>query len=429
MGYYMPWNSGRWVCRSFGFSWCFLLCVLGFLGAGCNRQKPQQTKKDSGPIDVQIAEVSTRHIQRVVESVGTLYPFDEVIVSAEVDGRADQVNFDLGDQVKPGDVLVHISEEEQRYVVAQNEAQLRQSLERLGLKNENDKVTNIEETPEVRRARADLLEAQQRHRRQRDLTDQGIGAQADFDQTVARLQAMQAAYDATLNQTRNLIQEVERFKAILEQQRKRLRDTSVRAPFAGAVKERQVTMGQYVRANTPLFALVKINPVRLRLEVPERMAPWVKESQNVDVWVEAFADHRFTGRVSRISPTVDQSKRTFIVEALIDNPEGALKPGSYARARLVTQKTDEVRLVPASAVNYVLGTNKTYLVKGDTIEARDVKIGDRFEGEIEILEGLQGGEQVAASQLNRLDTGTKVRVRRNSERHANGVTSTKPSQQ
>ena len=169
-------------------------------------------------------------------------------------------------------------------------------------------------------------------------------------------------------------------------------------------------MGQYVRANTPLFVLVKTNPVRLRLEVPERMAPWIRNGQQVDVSVEAFTDRRFSGRVSRIAPTVDQTKRTFIVEALIDNPDGALKPGSYARARMGTQKVDEIKLIPSRAVSYVLGTNKAYVVKEGSIEARDVKTGDRFDNQIEILEGLTQGEQVATTQLNRLDTGTKVRV-------------------
>lgn len=385
-----------------------LAIVLALVG--CQKQTTEKkAKQESGPVSVQTVSVTTRQVQRIVDSVGTLYPHDEVIVSAEIEGKVDKVSFDLGDTVKQGDVLVNISDEEQRYIVMQNEAQLRQSLERLGLKNETDKVADIQQTPEVRRARADLTEAQKRHERTRSLVDQKIGAQVDLDAAATRLQAMQAGYDATLNQTRNLIQEVERFKAVLELQRKKLRDTRVHAPFGAMVKERQVTMGQYVRPNTPLFTLVKINPVRLRLEVPERLAPWTKVGQVAEVSVEAFESRKFVGRVSRISPTVDQTKRTFVVEALIDNPDGALKPGSYARAKLPTQKIDSVRLVPARAVNYVLGTNKAYVVKDPgTIEARDVKIGERYEQQVEILEGLEEGERVATSQLNRLDTGVKV---------------------
>lgn len=389
-----------------------VLLAVAVTLAGCHKQTTEKkAKQDSGPVSVQTVAVTTRQVQRIVDSVGTLFPHDEVIVSAEIEGKVDKVSFDLGDTVKQGDVLVNISDEEQRYIVMQNEAQLRQSLERLGLKSENDRVTDIQQTPEVRRARADLTEAQKRFERTRSLVDQKIGAQVDLDAAGTRLQAMQAGYDATLNQTRNLTQEVERFKAILELQRKKLRDTRVLAPFGAMVKERQVTMGQYVRPNTPLFTLVKINPVRLRLEVPERLAPWTKVGQVAEVSVEAFENRKFVGRVSRISPTVDQTKRTFVVEALIDNPDGALKPGSYARAKLPTQKIDSVKLVPSRAVNYVLGTNKAYVVKDPgTIEARDVKVGERYDQQIEILEGLEEGERIATSQLNRLDTGVKVAI-------------------
>ena len=127
--------------------------------------------------------------------------------------------------------------------------------------------------------------------------------------------------------------------------------------------------------------------------------------------MEAFGDRKFQGKVWRISPTVDQSKRTFIVEALIDNPKGELKPGSYARASLPTNKSETVKLVPARAVAYVFGSNKAYVVtSAKTIEAREVKLGDRFDQHVEILEGVEDGEKVAVTQLARLDTGAKVAV-------------------
>lgn len=389
-----------------------MLVLLAAVSGGCAKKAAVETeKKDTGPVPVRVAPVRTRQLTRVVESVGTLYPYDEVVVSAEIEGRIIEVNYDLGDTVKEGAVLARVSDEEQRYILLQNEAQLRQSLERLGLKDEKDRVRNINDTPEVRRAQADLTEAEQRHKRLVALVDQKIGAQSDLDGAVARLQAMKAAYDATLNQTRNLIQEVERFKAVVELQRKKLRDTAVRAPFAASVKERTVTLGAYVRPNAPLFTLVKTSPLRLRLEIPERMAPWTKVGQPCEVQVEAFADRVFHGRLWRISPTVDQTKRTFVAEALIENPEGLLKAGSYARGKVTTQKVDEIKVVPARAVAYVLGTNKAFVVNNaGVVDARDVKLGERFADEVEITDGLQGGEQVATSGLNRLDTNTKVRI-------------------
>ncbi len=384
--------------------------LLLFFTAGCRKQAPVAAKADAAPIAVRTAAVRSKTIQRIVESVGTLYPYDEVVISAEIEGKVDQVNVDLGDAVTQGQVLVHVSDEEQRYVLAQNEAQLRMSLERLGLKNEKDRVADVKQTPDVRRSAADLLEAQQRFTRTRQLVEQGIGARSDLDQMSARFQAAQAAYDTTINQTRNLIQEVERFKAQVELQRKKLRDTNVRAPFAAHVKERQVAVGLYVRPNAPLMTLVKIDPIRLRLEVPERMAPWIRTGQLTEVGLEAFEGRTFSGKVWRIAPTVDQTKRTFVVEALISNPKGELKPGSYARASLPTDKTERIMVVPSKAVNYVLGSNKTYVVNAGVIEAREVKLGDRFETEVEIMEGVKEGEEVATTSLGRLDTGVKVTV-------------------
>jgi len=376
----------------------------------CNRGQRVSQKQDSGPIAVRVAPVTVRELRRVVESVGTLFPYDEAIISAEVEGRVEEVAVDLGDRVSAGHLMVRIADEEQRYLLAQNEAQLRQSLQRLGLKSEKERVKDIRDTPDVRRAQADLTDAEQRHSRTRRLVEQGVGSQQDFDQAEARYKASLAAYDSTLIATRNLIQEVDRFKAVVDLQRKKLRDTNVRAPFDASVKERQVTVGQYVRANTPLLTLVKTDPIRLRVEIPERMAPWVKVGQIAKVTIEAFTNREFQGKIWRISPTVDQSKRTFVVEALIDNAAGDLKPGSYAKARVTTDRIERMNLIPTRAVTYVFGSNKAFVVNGDTIEARELKLGDRFGEEVEVMEGLKEGENVAVTQVQRLDTGTKVRI-------------------
>lgn len=386
------------------------LLMLGLLG--CNRQAPVQAKQDPGPIPVRATTVAAKQLQRDVESVGTLFPYEEVTISSEIDGRVIEVGADLGDSVTKDQVLVRVSDEEQRYLLAQQEAQLRQSLERLGLKTEKDRITDIKATPDVRRAQADLTAAQQRFTRTRSLHEQGIGSRQELDQAQSQYQAMQAAYDVTLNQTRNLIQEIEAGRAAVDLQRKKLRDTTIYAPQAGHVKDRLVNIGQYVRPNTPLFTLVKIDPIRLRIEAPEHMVPWVKTGQTVNVTLEAYPGREFHGRIWRISPTVEQSKRTFIVEALIDNPTALLKPGSYAKARIRTDKVDTIKLVPTLAVSYVFGTNKVFVVKNDLVEAREVKIGDRFGTDTEITEGVQEGEQVATTQVARLDTGVKVRVER-----------------
>src|SRR6266851_5059968 len=281
--------------------------------AGCGRQEHVQAKQDTGPIAVNVAAVEVRKVQRTVESVGTMFPYDESIISAEIDGRVDDIKVDLGDQVTSGQDMVHIADEEYRYLLAQQQAQLRQALERLGLKDENQKIADVRQAPGPRQAQADLFDAEQRYKRLKQLVEQGVMSAADLDQAQAKFSAMQAAYETSINVAGNLIQTVEQFKAQLDLQRKKLRDAVVHAPFSGYVKERLVTPGQYVRVNTPLITLVKIDPIRLRLEVPERMAPWVRNGQIADVSVEAFEGRHFSGKIWRISPMVDQTKRTFVV--------------------------------------------------------------------------------------------------------------------
>lgn len=385
--------------------------LASFASVSCNKQQPVKAKEDSGPLSIQVTPVVTREVRRNVQSIGTLFPYDEAVISAEIEGRVLEVKTDLGDHVTKGQVLVRLSDEEQRYLLAQTEAQLRMALERVGLRNENEQVKDIREASEARRAQADLFEAEQRYKRMRSLVDQGVGSQQDLDQAQSRFKSTQAGYDQTLNQVRNLLQEIERHKAVRELQRKKVRDTTIHAPFSAYVKDRQVTPGQFVQPNRALLTLVQTNPIRLRLEVPERMAPWIRNGQIAEVSMEAFAGRTFQGKVWRIAPTVEQTKRTFIVEALIDNPSGELKPGSYARATLPTNKVEQILLIPVRAVNYVFGSNKAYVVKGGAIETRDVKLGDRFEQQVEIIEGLAEGESVATSQLTKLDSGTKVSAR------------------
>lgn len=380
------------------------------LSVSCTKQDTATKKVDAAPVAVTVAAVKLKQITRNVDAVGSLFPYEEVTVSSEIDGRAIDVTADLGDHVSKGQILVRIADEEQRYLLAQNEAQLKQALEKLGLKGETDSVKDLKQTPEVRRVQADLTDADQRFKRARDLVTQGIASRQDLDQAQAKLQSAQADYESTLNSARNLVQEIERTRGAVELQRKKLRDTAIRAPFDAQVKERMINAGTYVKASTPVFTLVKTDPIRMRIEVPERMAPWIKTGQVADVMLEAYPGYNFQGKVWRISPTVDQAKRTFVVEALIGNARGELKPGSYAKATVHTARSETIRIVPTASLNYVFGANKVYVVKNNVIDAREVKLGDRFGDEVEIAEGIADGDQVATSQISRLETGTHVTI-------------------
>ncbi len=383
-----------------------------FLLTGCSRatqaKNPGASKGQT--VQVKTVQVKRQEIERRVDTVGTLMADQEVVVSAEVEGRVTEVLVDLGDRVQKGQALLNILPEELQYSLQQQEAQLRQVLDRLGLKSENEKVTDINKVPEVAKARADLQEAEQRFARVKELVAQNIASRQDLDQAEARDAALRASVELARRQAETLISQVNQYRATVDLARKKLRDTSVRAPFAGAIRERQVQVGQYVRPQTPLFELVNVDPLRLRAEVPEKMSSWVREGNLVEVKVEAHPDKVFTGKVTRISPAVDQQKRTFAVEAVIPNREALLRPGFYTKAAIITTRKEYVLLIPARAILYAYGTNKAFVVEGGKASSRELRLGERLGETVEVVEGLKADEHIAVTELERLDNGTLVQI-------------------
>src|SRR5262249_20207533 len=152
----------------------------------------------------------------------------------------------------------------------------------------------------------------------------------------------------------------------------------IRAPFAGQVKTRSVTVGQYLKVQTPVMSIVNIDPLRVRLSVPEKMSPWVRVGREVTINLEAFPGRNFTGRISRINPAVDEKTRTFEIEALVSNPAGELKPGSFVKAAIPSDKVDSILTIPQSAALYLFGAYKVFVIQGHTLKEREVKLGDHF---------------------------------------------------
>jgi multidrug efflux pump subunit AcrA (membrane-fusion protein) len=340
-----------------------------------------------------------------------LQPYDKVTVSSEVDGPVQRVVVDLGDHVTKGQLLAEVNPEEFKIQVEQVSARLRASMAQLGLREGQDpRSIKNEDTPEVRRAQANLEDAQQNFRRVSQLFDEKIGTEQAVDQARAQLRTAQANL-AMMQQTIDTQRaQIEQFMAELALAKKKLQDTAVKAPFDGSIAERQVSPGLFVRTQTPLFTIVQTNPLRLRAEVPERIAPLIRINQLIAVRVDGFAGKTFAGSVSRISPAVNEQSRTLLVEALIRNETEALRPGMFARASIRSGEMVKALMVPAGAVLNLYGVIKVYTVADGTAQDRTVKLGDRFDEYFEILEGVREHELVAVSNLERISTGAAVEV-------------------
>jgi RND family efflux transporter MFP subunit len=191
--------------------------------------------------------------------------------------------------------------------------------------------------------------------------------------------------------------------------RKAMSDTAVRAPFSGLVAERTASVGDYVTRGTPVATVVRIDPLRVELTVPEQAMSRVQVGQPVRLSVDAYPGETFTATVRFVSPALRSDQRALVVEAVARNADGRLKPGLFATASIGQSSSQPALLVPASAVETVAGTSRLYVVKDGRAEERIVTLGDAVGERVEITTGVSAGEVVAAEPRGRIADGMAVK--------------------
>ena len=358
---------------------------------------------------VKTEAVRQESVRRSLEVVGTLAAEDQVTVSSEVDGVVRRVLADLGDRVTAGQTLVELDPEKLQYNLDQQRAAYARSLTKYGGADPAH-LPRVEDTPDVRRAAAELAQAEQGFQRATELHKRQLISQQTRDDAETTLRLKRAAYDAALQEAKNLRADIDASSAGLKLAERQVRDASIRAPFDGYIQQRMVSIGELVKAQMPVMTVVRVDPLKLLSEIPERMAPWVKIGQPLSLSVDAYPDKRFEATVSRISPAVNTQTRTFAFEALAPNRDALLKPGTFARVRLETSLVEQVMTIPYEAMQYRYGVYRAFAVAGDRLEARELKTGDRIGDRMEILDGLNGADRVAVTDVDTLTDGMTIAV-------------------
>lgn len=386
--------------------------IVATATAACSKSSPgaQARSRDDAPKPVEVEKVREESVRRAVEVVGTLAAVDEVTVSAEAEGRVSRLLADLGDRVKAGQPLVELDREKPQYQFDQQKAALGRALAKFGAADTGN-LPAIEKTPDVMKAQAELAQAKVSFERAQELRKRELVSKQTIDDAETMLQSKQASYEAALQNARNLRADIDASEAAMKLADRQLRDTAIRAPFDGYIQKRLVSLGEYVKVQTPVMAVVKIDPLKVTAEIPEKMAAWVKVDQPVELRVDAYPDQPIAGKVSRISPGVNTATRAFPFEALVPNGEARLKPGTFARVRLETAVVDQVLTLPYRAMQYRYGVNRAFVVSGDHLTVRELKIGDRIGDRVEIISGVKAGEQVAVNDVDKLSDGAKVSVK------------------
>lgn len=385
------------------------LASASLLAAGCSERAA--ARPSEGPRRVEVVKAEKRRFPRTVVAVGTLAAEEHAGLGFKVPGRLLRWDVDLGSRVITGATLARLDARDYELRRDRARAALEQARARLGLPVQgDDDALEPESVGVVRQARARFEQATGDRNRSRELLEQGILAQAAFDTSEAAFKVARSEFEDALEEVNNrraILAERRSDLALAEQQ---LLDTRLTAPFAGAVQQRSASLGEYLAAGAPVLTLVKMSPLRLRVDVPEREAPHVRRDQQVAVRVEGSAE-AWPGKVVRLSPALDEPTRSLIVEAEVDNSKGLLRPGSFARAEIRTESGGDSLVVPASALLVFAGIEKVVTVKDGKAFERPVTTGQRAGELVEILSGIEHGEAVVVKPGN-LATGIAVEIAR-----------------
>ncbi len=404
-----------------------LIVAAGLFAAACGGSKANVRKEDTPANQPLVVEgVSTaaaikRDLPQFFEATGSLAGDQQTDVAPQTSGKVVAVGVDIGSAVRRGQMLVRLDDAELKLrvdqavaQVEQTKASVRQAEEKIGMRP--GQAFNPTRVAEVASAKVALDLAETNLRRAEKLIESGDVSRSFYDEQRARRDQLKEQYDVQLAQARQNYAAVEvartnvaNAEAQLGLARKNLSYAVIPAPIDGFVSERTADLGEYVSPQQKVVTIVRTNPLRIRIDIPEQAIPEVKVGQSVSITTSAWPDQNFSGRVARIAPSVSATSRTLTVEAEIQNSNGALKPGQFATVRILQERAAPAVLVPARAVVSEAGVSRVYVIKNGHAEQRVVQTGQTEGDLIEIKSGVAADEQVATSSLEQLSDGIAVK--------------------
>ena len=383
--------------------------VAALLSAACSAERTSAAAPpEPTAVAIHVAQVESQPIDRFLRVTGSLAADEQADVAAETAGRVIGTPVERGTRVTAGTVLIRVSATEADASVREAEANAAQLEARLGLANLQ--AFDPVRVPDVLNAKASLDWAEAEFGRIKSLLDQKVVSQAEYEQRLTQVQAARQQYQSALNGAQQSFRSLQAARARVDLARKSAADTVVRAPFTGIVAERLVSTGDYVTRGMKVATVVRIDPVRVELTVPEQYLSLVKAGQHVRLTVDAYPGEVFTAKVRFVSPALKKDQRALMVEAVAENADNRLKPGLFATALLQQPAIAPALLVPASAVETVAGTSRVYVVAGAKVEERIVTIGEKVGDRLELATGVKAGERVAANPRGKLSDGIRVQL-------------------
>ncbi len=337
--------------------------------ASCSKEKVEPEKL----VNVRVWSAEIRKVQPYLQTTGTLKPDEEVIVSTEVDGIVKKIHVEEGTNVGIGTLLAEINDTDYVQDLRRSEAALRQ-------------------------AEAQRANASGSFKRLHALYKEELITKQQFDDISTKVALAEA--------------ELERARATLSISRERLSRTKIYSPIVASVKEKKVSVGDFVRNGMPLLQIIRTNPLKLSFTISEKDVAGLKIGQDVVFTVDAFSDQKFQGKLSLLFPNVEERTRTLQAEAIVPNVKKTLRPGYFARVQIFTQAARDAVVVPITALLYDGPTIRVFVVNGNQATERIIKTGNKYGEHVEVIDGLKENEQVVVVGQNNLSEGVKVNVAR-----------------
>jgi RND family efflux transporter MFP subunit len=328
----------------------------------------QLAREASAPIHVQSVSVVERPMPDYLTLTGTLRANAQSDIAADVSGKITQTFVERGQKVKRGQLLAVIDSRVSGFMASATEAQFHV-------------------------AESQLDEARRDCDRVKHLLEAGAISQAEFDRQTAACTSQQ--WSAVAAQAQH------------QQAAKVLGDSAIRAPFDGIVGERFVNVGQYLDPRTAVASLYQPDPIRIQLTVPESNIPAASVGTKVSFSVAAYPNESFVGTVQYVSPNVRESTRDLVVEALVPNADGRLRPGMFASGRMLLGQPRRA-VVPESVLVRDDSGARLFVVVGSQIEERTVQIGESLDGVVAVLHGVRAGDRVVDKPGPEVRDGARV---------------------
>jgi multidrug efflux pump subunit AcrA (membrane-fusion protein) len=412
-----------------------MLILLGivFYWAGADSEKettasPPAAKNRQRLIPVETVSVHRGILERRLHMTGSIVGEATVDVFSKVSGILERLEVDQGDRVKAHQAVAMVEREEEEGELQEDRAALdvlRAKWAQMETGARPEEIAQAEQL--VRQAKASWETSLDDYQRLKNLKDRGFISQQHLDEAMLKVTLSEAEHQsareklvllrkgARQEDRDALLAQIRQAEATVRLAEMHLANTTIRAPLGGIISKRYVDRGALVGTSTPIMRIVAMDRVKVIVQVVERELARLKSGATADINVDAYGNEVFKGTVTRISPTVDPESRTADVEVQADNRDHRLKPGMFARVDLAVERRDKALLLLRDSLLRGSGPPRVFVLDGGKASLKEVTVGLEGEQYVEVVKGLQEGEEVIIAGQYELNDGMAVNVIRRHE--------------